>query len=222
MSPRNASPGNRIERRRAGRPKAEAAEALDRNILTTALRLFTEHGYADTSMEQIAAAVAAGKETLYRRYPSKEHLFKAVVHSEMHNLVQSVRIAPDDLSDPLSALREVCRQLLEMLLRPQVVDLYRELVAQSRRFPALADHAMDHITQPIHDAIRQLLRAARKAGQIRSDCDIDTLLAALTGMITGWATHQVLLGRKCLENRKERAAFFDAAWIIFLQGVSPA
>ncbi len=221
-SPSTRSPSNRVEKRRAGRPSARAAEALDRNILSTALRLFTQQGYSDTAMEQIAAAVGAGKETLYRRYPSKEHLFKAVINAEMHNLVASTRMAPSDVSDPLAALREVCRVQLEMILRPELVDLFRELVAQSRRFPALADHVMDHIAQPVQEAMRQLLRAARKGGQIRGDCDVELLLAALTGLITGWATHQVLLGRKCFEQGRERTAFFDGAWSVFIEGVAPA
>ena len=207
--------------RRAGRPDAQAAEALERHILSTATRLFIEQGYAETSMEQIAASAGSGKQTLYRRYSSKEDLFKAVIGARSRSLLQYASVAETVSSDPLQGLREVCRAMLELLLSPQMIDIYRVLVAEARRFPALADHTMNHIAAPINDVIRRLLRAARKSGQVRGNCDIEIMLQSVTGLVTGWATQQQLLGRKCLQRKQERTTFFEMAWSIFLQGVSP-
>ncbi|MCJ8355797.1 helix-turn-helix domain-containing protein, partial [Novacetimonas hansenii] len=61
------------DRRRkfAGRPDSRMSEELDALILKTATRLFGEQGYAATSVEQIAAVAKVGKQTIYRRHPSK-------------------------------------------------------------------------------------------------------------------------------------------------------
>jgi AcrR family transcriptional regulator len=215
MDPYPASP------RRAGRPDAQAAEALDRLILSTATRLFIEQGYAETSMEQIAASAGAGKQTLYRRYPGKEELFKAVIDAQTRTLLQSASRAESVSSDPMQGLYEVCRAAFELVLTPQMIDVHRVLVAEARRFPALADHSVENIVAPIEDVMRRLLLAARKTGQLRRNCDIETTMHTMTGLVTGWVMQQQLLGRKFLLRKQEQAAFFDAAWSIFLKGVEP-
>lgn len=43
-------------------------------ILTAALKLFAERGYAGTSVRDIAAAAGIKPATIYAHYPSKEHL----------------------------------------------------------------------------------------------------------------------------------------------------
>jgi len=57
--------GDRRERRRA---------QTARRILQTALRLFAERGYANTTIEAITEATDIGKGTFFNYFPSKEHL----------------------------------------------------------------------------------------------------------------------------------------------------
>jgi AcrR family transcriptional regulator len=88
--------------RRSGRPDGKASETLDRHILATASRLFIENGYAGTSIEQVAAEVGAGKQTIYRRYGSKEALFKAAITNLDEMLLGSAAIAEASPTDPLT------------------------------------------------------------------------------------------------------------------------
>lgn len=55
--------------------KEERREALVR----TGARLFAEHGFAATTVEQIATAAEIGKATFYNYFPAKEDLALAVV-----------------------------------------------------------------------------------------------------------------------------------------------
>ncbi len=50
----------------------------ERAILDVALRLFSQHGYRGTSMEDIAQHAGLGKGTLYLYFESKEALFRDV------------------------------------------------------------------------------------------------------------------------------------------------
>lgn len=59
-----------------------------------AASLFVEHGYAGTSVDQIARKAAASKQTLYRRYPSKEELFKAVITNLSASLLRRIAETP--------------------------------------------------------------------------------------------------------------------------------
>src|SRR5260370_16696127 len=50
-------------------------------IRAAAKQLFLQHGFQATSTDAIAAAASTSKETLYRYYAKKEHLFMDVLRS---------------------------------------------------------------------------------------------------------------------------------------------
>ncbi|WP_373320719.1 TetR/AcrR family transcriptional regulator [Acetobacter estunensis] len=109
---------DRDERKKiSGRPDGRISEELDILILKTASRLFGEQGYAATSVEQIAAVAQVGKQTIYRRHPSKESLFKTVISELGKSFL--VAATPSDTmvsSDPLLTLRKTMRMLLDLVL----------------------------------------------------------------------------------------------------------
>src|SRR5215468_3391926 len=127
-------------KRRSGRPDADATRKLDRRILVIARRMFIEHGYAASSMEQVALRAGAGKQTIYRRYPSKRSLFAAVLEDLGGGLGTGATLAQTASSDPLAGLREVCRAMLETNTKPETIAIYRVLIAESQRFPKLVEH----------------------------------------------------------------------------------
>jgi AcrR family transcriptional regulator len=59
-------------------------------VLDAALRLFVEDGYRGTSMEAIAAAADVTKPVVYRCYPNKEELFRALLEREERKLLAEV------------------------------------------------------------------------------------------------------------------------------------
>jgi len=205
--------------RRTGRPDARATEILNRNILRTATRLFVEQGYSATSMEQIAAGAAAGKQTIYRRYPAKEVLFNAVVSDMSEHLLRSAVVDEGADRDPLGRVRDIARAALDLISSAEGIAIYRILISEAQRFPSLVDHTMANIAEPVERTIANLLRAARKSGAIRRDVNPEDAARTLMGMTTGWHICQSLLGRRALAEFNERRAYFDGAWSIFLDGV---
>ncbi|MEJ7685346.1 MAG: TetR/AcrR family transcriptional regulator [Segetibacter sp.] len=68
-------------------------EWMVREILSTAKKLFSEHGLKKTTMEDIAIAMGKGKSTLYYYFPGKTEIFEAVVDEELKNLLRLTRQA---------------------------------------------------------------------------------------------------------------------------------
>lgn len=70
------------ERKEMARATKEASEATAATILAIARRLYTEHGYAAVSLEQIAAEAGVTRGAVYHHYGNRLGLFTAV-HTEV-------------------------------------------------------------------------------------------------------------------------------------------
>lgn len=79
------------------RERKDMVRNLER-VLEAANELFAERG-SGVTMEEVARRAGVGVGTVYRRFPSKEHLFTAVSHTvcndTRHSLKQAVASAPD-------------------------------------------------------------------------------------------------------------------------------
>jgi AcrR family transcriptional regulator len=203
--------------RRSGRPDQEASTALVRHIVDTAARLFIEHGYSATSIERIAAAAGSGKQTIYRRFISKEGLFTEVINRQGERLVEVAGAVETLNANPIEALRESCRRFLEFVLNPDLVQLHRILVAEVGRFPEMGEYVLANCLEPFNVLLERLLLAAMEAGQIRR-ADPTLMQALMRGLLTGSLMQQYLLGGKPLGTAEERDAYFAAAWSLFLRG----
>ncbi len=67
-------------------------------VLEAALRLFAEHGYAGTSVRDIAKVVELKPATLYSHFPSKAHILAEIVklgHDEQVRAVRAELLASD-------------------------------------------------------------------------------------------------------------------------------
>jgi AcrR family transcriptional regulator len=67
--------------------KRQPAEVRRRDILDAALELFVSDGYEASSVADIARGAGVATGTVYRHFPSKEHLLKAV-HQEFHERLE--------------------------------------------------------------------------------------------------------------------------------------
>jgi AcrR family transcriptional regulator len=87
----------------ARRERKDAQRNLER-VLRAAHELFAEHG-ADVTMEEVARRAGVGVGTIYRRFPSKEHLFAAVSHAACADMRHCLEEAAEAERDPLLKLR---------------------------------------------------------------------------------------------------------------------
>ena len=205
--------------RRAGRPDQQASEELARHIIATAARLFIDQGYAATSLEQVAAAAGCGKQTLYRRFASKEGLFTEVINSQGHKLLVIAEAAETTCSDPIEALNESCRLLFDFALQPDMVRLHRILVAEVGRFPNLGEFVLESCMGPFNALLKRQLQASVDAGRFQT-VDLELTHALMTSVMTGWPIQHALLGRAPFETPQARDAYFEAAWSLFIRGAA--
>lgn len=97
-------------------------------LLDAALEVFTQHGYGDTAVDEIARVSETSKGGLYFHFPSKQALFLALLDEASLALLRRVEVAMAAESDPLlrgdAALREVLHAFADhrLLARLLLVD----------------------------------------------------------------------------------------------------
>lgn len=106
-------------------------------ILSIALEVFLEEGYAAASMSTIAARVGGSKGTLYNYFRSKAELFVAVIQSQCEIHQNQIFDVPDQ--DIRSLLTELGRRFGKMLLSDEVIAIHRIVVAEATRFPEIGE-----------------------------------------------------------------------------------
>ena len=118
-------------------------------ILQGAMQEFLQHGYTATSMARIASTAGVSKETLYSYFESKEKLFTAIVERTAQQHFQEVFASEPLPTDPAEQLRLLApKSLSPENLDPMRMNFYRLIVAESGRFPHLAELYVEQFEKP--------------------------------------------------------------------------
>jgi len=108
-------------------------------IIRAAAEVFARHGYLGATTDEVAARASVSKQTVYKQFQDKEHLFAAVI-TEMTaevvgRLADSAASTLDDAQDVRKALRNLADGWLHGMLQPDVLRLRRLVIAEADRFP---------------------------------------------------------------------------------------
>ena len=205
--------------KRVGRPDQQASEELVRHIVETATRLFITQGYAATSIEQIAAAAGSGKQTIYRRFISKEALFIEVINRQGQRMTEMAEAAHASGGSPLAVLRGIGQSMFDFMLEPEMIALHRILIAETARFPELGEMVLANCMGPFRELISTALREAKDAGLIRYQ-DAEHTQMQMLGLVASGPMQKTLIGQNPFTSAADREAYFETAWNIFLHGVA--
>lgn len=165
-----------------GRPRDPRT---DEAILRAALELFTEHGHAGTSIEQVARRAGVGKLTVYRRWENKDELIAAAVESARGEIPSP---GADDLAGMSYAqISRVIADALPVSARTLADPGYRAMLAQvfgsSVTHPGLmAAFWHNHILPRRRTAHLALSRAVEE-GVLPPETDIEAVIDMTVGAV---------------------------------------
>ncbi len=158
---RMSTPVNRVYRSPA---RAESARRTRRSILDAALRLFTEQGYARTTLTEIAAAAGVSVETIYKTFRNKRGLLQQLADITVGGDDEAVPML--ERADPL-ALRDEPDQ------RRQLAMFAAGMAVQMER------------VRPFDDLLRSAAAVDPEVAVLRDDLQLRQRRAAMT-MIATW------------------------------------
>ena len=128
-------------------------------VITAARAVFAERGLG-AGVPEVAERAGVGKATVYRSYPTREHLVAAIVINRLEWFAATARAALG-ADDPAEALGDV---LLAWARRASADRSLAGAFAMVSEMPGVAE---------AHDAVRaalgDLITTAQEAGSIRAD-----------------------------------------------------
>src|SRR5580693_8236228 len=170
MAPKRLQSAARKPRRTL---RMDAQRNRDR-VLEVAREAFTRLG-ADASLDDVAKQAGVGAGTLYRHFPTRDELLKAVYRSEVEKLAAAEQKFAETMP-PMAALRAWMLLFVDYIAAKKIIApaLNNMVGGPSKVFEASHDQ--------IWAAIRALVKRAIKSGDVRKDLDPIDLLRALIGV----------------------------------------
>lgn len=161
-------------RRRPGRPRRRTT---DDAITRAALDLLAERGFQAATIEAIALRAGVGRNTIYRRWRSKEELIADALRELTTGF--DARGEDDLYTLLLNWLRDFARTFSDPLLGRLLAGVLGEL----QRNPVFADVYADRVVRPRRDALLGRLTEAQERGELRSDVDLEHVADLLGGAL---------------------------------------
>ena len=141
-----------------------------------ALRLFREQGYAETTVEQIAAAAEVSPSTFFRYFPTKEDV---VLQDDMDaRMLEALDRQPPEMA-PIAAIRAASRDAIESF-GPEELETFRVSTELTLTVPEIRARAMDEFARTI-SAMGEAI--AHRAGRSGRDINARVLAGAVVGVI---------------------------------------
>lgn len=149
--------------------RADARRNVDA-LLRAAMTVFDEAG-VNAPMRTIAAAAGVGVGTLYRHFPQRSDLIKAIVQREIDDCVEAAATL-ETTQPPFEALASWVQRLVDFAATKR--GLGPALHSGDAAYQALPNYVLGQLTP----TLRGLLDVAAAAGEIRADVDARELLLA--------------------------------------------
>lgn len=146
-------------------------------ILTAAVELLEEKGYAGVTIEAIAARASVGKQTIYRWWSSKADVILEAYTAQATKLVST----PDTGSvraDLLLLLQQVCDRLTST-----AGMVVAGLIAEAQHEPKLAEAFRNQFIASRRAATQTILQRGIERGELRQNLDLEVAIDLLYGAI---------------------------------------
>ena len=150
------------------------AERNRRRLLDAATQMFCERGL-DVGVGEIAQQAGVGRGTLFRNFPSKEHLIAAIVVERMTESISRGHAALEATDDPGQALFDLIEQSVG---RSQTDRALFDAIAETW----LANDEIREIHAELIGVLDALVRRAQDAGVVRTDVSAVDVLMLVKGV----------------------------------------
>jgi len=167
----------------------EYKEEARSRILTAAQAAFSEKGYDQTTMEDIAQRLGVSKGALYLYFPSKEALFGNIAEARQRSLRHLLQASLKD-----GDLLQASRAFFDAVMNAEDVygmSLTFEVISEGSRNDSLKSLLLEDYNKRLQ-ILGDFLEKQQKIGLIRDDVDIEQLSLTIGALFNGLIIGKIL------------------------------
>ena len=189
-------------------------------IISAAIRVFLQHGYAATSMETVAREATVSKATLYVYFKSKEDLFAAVVLTLGDQYTAPLLADGGAQEDMQATLLRFGHTVLDLLLATETVSSFRMVMAEAGRTPQLGQLFYQSGAARLLRRLEIFFGDAMKTGLLRP-ADPRRAAEQFIGLVRGDLQLRALLGIDCNVSAEQKNTIIQAGVETFHRAYRP-
>ncbi len=197
------------------------AEDRRRQLLDTALNLFSHKGFEGTTTKEIAAAAGVTEALIFRHFPSKQALYTAVLDCEHesgeHETVFARWKSLMDSNDDIGLFRALLEKVIASYRNDSRIHRILFFAALEGHQAGLELHRERSL--PIFELLCQYVARRQKEGAIRAGIPPQAIVGALAGTAAHFGMMTQFFG---FPHDSPDAGVVDAFLDIFLRGVLPS
>ena len=157
------------------------AEARPDEVLDAALKLFSAHGFAHTTVEAVGRAAGLSKAAVYLYFPSKKALLAGLVRRAVAPIADmAIGQIADFRGDPRPVIAMVMRLMATRLADPAVFAVPSLILREASVAPEMVQVYREEVLDRILPAARALIAQGVAGGFIRA-VDPDLTLRSIMG-----------------------------------------
>lgn len=196
--------------------KTIRSSALTRiRLIEAASEVFATLGVQGATTREIARLARVNEVTLFRHFPSKEQLLKAVIENAsalQTKALDSPRVWTQKLGVDLNNYAQLYNAMLE-----RHEDLVRTFIGEAKRHPEAARQVIQEAVRPLSEKLVAYLESSQKRGTVRPEVDPAPAVDMFTGML--------LAGMLCRTVRCNQDIYSSEEYIktcvdIFVRGIA--
>jgi len=172
----------------AAEPTSSRGRARRNSILKSATHLFLKTGYGSTSIDAVIEQCGGSKSTVYRYFPNKAGLFRAVVDS----IVKGKE--PVEL-DPNLPVRDVlirfAEERMQVVFSRRHAALVRLIISERKRFPDIAQLYYERGPKLGHTLVVAYLKQLQKNHRLQVENADDAAHIFTSMLMHSWYIEQL-------------------------------
>ena len=200
----------RWQRRKAARPA---------EIVTAALEVFVQRGFAAARLEEVARRAGVTKGTLYLYFKSKEALFKAVVRETIVPVIaQGEALAQSFTGTARELVERLVREYWRLVGETELAGIPKLMMAEAATFPQLTRFYYEEVVTRGHRLMAGVIERGIKSGEFRQ---VDVATAAKLAMSP--LMHATVARRafaSCMPEGFDVAKYLDTHIDLYLHGIA--
>lgn len=193
-------------------PRGGGAAKRER-ILRAAIRIFSQKGYFNSKISEIARLAGVADGTIYLYFKNKDDLLISLFEEKMGEVVEDVRARVGDGGSALSRLRIFIRNHMDLLVREAgLIEVIQVELRQSNKF--MKEYVPVKFLEYL-DVISGILEDGKREGVFRPDLNVTLARRAIFGALDEISLAYVLSRKR----KYDPAAAAEEVYRIFADGL---